>query len=64
MLDIFHSWPSGRSMMSLQWFGTKFDTLGRIAAEILVILYVHPLFFSEILSLISKIFNNIHENVY
>ena len=34
-------------------FGTKFDTLGRIAAEILVILYVHPLIFIEILSLIS-----------
>ena len=31
--------------MSKLWFGTKFDTLGRIAAEILVILYVHPLIF-------------------
>ena len=38
--------------MSKYWFGTKFDTLGRIAAEIYVILYVHPLIFSEILSLI------------
>ena len=26
-------------------FGTKFDTLGRIAAEILIILYIHPLIF-------------------
>ena len=31
--------------MSKHCFGTKFDTLERIAAEILVILYVHPLFF-------------------
>ena len=34
--------------MSKHGFGTKFDTLGCIAAEILVILYVHPLIFSEI----------------
>ena len=31
--------------MSMHLFGTKFDTLGRIATEILVILYVHPLIF-------------------
>ena len=31
--------------MSKHRFGTKFDTLGRIAAEILVISYVHPLIF-------------------
>ena len=31
--------------MSKHWFGTKIDTLGCIAAEILVILYVHPLIF-------------------
>ena len=31
--------------MSKLGFGTKFDTLGRIAAEILVILYLHTLFF-------------------
>ena len=31
--------------MSKHSFGTKFETLGRIAAEILVILYIHPLFF-------------------
>ena len=31
--------------MSKQCFGTKFDTLERIAAEIFVILYIHPLIF-------------------
>ena len=31
--------------MPKHWLGSKFDTLGRIAAEILVILYVHPLIF-------------------
>ena len=31
--------------MSKHLLGTKFDTLGRIAAEILVILYIHPLIF-------------------
>ena len=31
--------------MSKHWLGTKFDTLERIAAEILVILYIHPLIF-------------------
>ena len=40
--------------MSKHLFGTKFDTLGRIAAEILVIFFNTPLNFSEILSLISK----------
>ena len=39
--------------MSKHLFCTMFDTLGRIAAAILVIIYVHPLFFSEIVSLIS-----------
>ena len=57
-----------------------FDTLGCIAAEILVILYIHPLIFlrfylsflkfslifmnMDILSLISKVFINIHEYGY
>ena len=69
--------------MSKHLLGTKFDTLGRITAEILVILYIHPLIFlrfyncwdignfihtplnfSEILSLISKVFINIHEYGY
>ena len=45
--------------MSKHCFGTKLDTLGHIAAEVLVILYVH-LFF-KILSLISKVFIYIHE---
>ena len=36
--------------MSKHIFGTKFDTLGRIATEILVILLCTPLKFSEILS--------------
>ena len=49
--------------MSKHWFGPTFDTLERIAAEILVILYLHPFNFSEILSLISKVFSNIHEYV-
>ena len=31
--------------MSKHRLGTKFDTLGHIAAEILVILYIHPLIF-------------------
>ena len=31
--------------MSKHWFGAKFDKLGRKAAELLVILYVHPLIF-------------------
>ena len=31
--------------MSTHRFGTKFDTLGHIACEILEIIYVHPLFF-------------------
>ena len=31
--------------MSKLVFGTKFDTLGPIAAEILVILYIRPLIF-------------------
>ena len=31
--------------MSKHSFGSKFETLGRIAAVILVILYIHPLFF-------------------
>ena len=34
--------------MFKQCFGTKFDTLGRISAEILVILYIHPLIFLRI----------------
>ena len=50
MLIIFHSWPKGKSIMSKYWFGTKFDTLGRIAAEILKILYVHRLFFWDFIS--------------
>ena len=43
MLTIFPSWTKGKSIMSKHWFGTKFNTLGGIAAEILVILYIHPL---------------------
>ena len=31
--------------LSKHLFGTKFDTIGRIAAEILVTLYIHPLIF-------------------
>ena len=31
--------------MSKHWVGTKIDTVGHIAGEILVILYVHPLTF-------------------
>ena len=31
--------------MFKHWLGTKFDTLGRITAEILVILYIRPLIF-------------------
>ena len=36
--------------MSYHGFGTKFDTLGRIAAEILVFLYVHLLTFLNFIS--------------
>ena len=44
--------------MSKHCFGTKFDTLGRIAAEILVILYIHPLIFLRLyLSKFSLIFH-------
>ena len=50
--------------MSKHRLCTKFDTLGRIAAEILVIFLHTPLNFSEILSLISKVFINIHEYGY
>ena len=43
MSTIFQNWPEGKSIMSKHWFGTKFDTLEQTAAEILVILYEHPL---------------------
>ena len=49
--------------MSKHRFGTKFDTLGCIAAEILVILNIHALIFVN-LSPISKVSINIHEYVY
>ena len=40
--------------MSRHLFGTKFDTLRRIAAEILVILYVHPFIFLRFYLLFLK----------
>ena len=40
--------------MSKHWFGREFDTLGRIAAEILLILYLHPLFFLRFYLLFLK----------
>ena len=49
--------------MSEHLFGTKFDTLGHIADEILVILYVHPFIFLRF-SLFSKVFINIYEYVF
>ena len=45
MLTIFQSWTYGKSIMSKHWLGIKFDALRCIAAEILVILYIHPLIF-------------------
>ena len=49
--------------MSKHRFGTKFDTLGRIATEILVILYVHPLIFLRFYLLLLK-FSLIFINMY
>ena len=39
-------------------------TLEPMAGETLAILYVHPLFFKDFFSLISKAFINIHEYGY
>ena len=47
--------------MSKHWFGTKFDTLERIA---ILVIYTYTPYFSEILSLISKVFINIHDYGY
>ena len=61
MLIIFHSWPKGKCIKSKYWFWTKFDTLGRKAAEIFVILYVQPLIFLRFylsFQKISLIFRN------
>ena len=50
--------------MSKHSFGTKFDTLGRIAAEILVILNVHLLMFLRFYLSFLIFFINIHEHGY
>ena len=47
--------------MSKHLIGTRFYTLVHMVGETLVILYVHPLIFSKIFSLITKVFINIHE---
>ena len=49
--------------MSKHCFGTKFDTLGRTAAEILLILYVHPLLFLRFYLSFLK-FSLIFTNMY
>ena len=50
--------------MSKHLIGTKFDTLEHMVGETLIILYVHPLFFSQIFSFITKVLINIHEYAY
>ena len=53
--------PYGKSTMSKNFIGTKFDTLEDMVDQIFAILYVHPLIFLRFFSFIKKVFIDNHE---
>ena len=61
-LDNSYVCPLGKSGMSRHYLSTMCVTLGQLAAEILVFLYVYPLFFCNFYHN-SHVFINIHEYV-